>query len=393
MFEQDLFFKNLFDIDNKTSSFAKAIIKNSFLKHYKTPHFVFTGTNYINFDRFCNNKHSLNLLSKHDQIDIFLFEPLSYCFKNQKHNLGFYSEFDHRLNSNTNLRADELESISKLQRKIGKENIRVNLCDYRLPKQLKNYYSPLELVCRDLFLRSVSSRSTLLKLKSTACNIKKTFWCGNGRYTIHRHMIMCKLAKYSGNYSWFFEAKTDWKIENTWIKNIDIFELEQGNKILNKENFSLDFNMEKTKIGEINGFYKPEYNYENRNIEYKKTFDECFVAIINETRFAQPSANFSEKTLDAVTFHKPFIVVAPPRTLEYFRSMGFRTFSDFWDETYDIIENHSERMNAIFNLIDEIASWDIEKCKQIYEKMMPILHHNAHIRKNLQMYDAIAYEK
>lgn len=391
MFEQDLFFKNLFGNDNKTSSFAKAIIKNSFLKHYKTPYFVFTGTNYINFNRIYNNKHALHLLSRHDKIDIFLYEPLSYGFKNQKHNLGFYSEFDHKLNINKNLRADELESISKLQGKIGKENIRVNLCDYRLPKQLKNYYSPLELVCRDLFLRSISRRSTLQE--STPRDIKKTFWCGNGRYTIHRHMIMCKLAKYSGNYSWFFEAKTDWKIENSWIKNIDISELEEGNKILNEKNFYLDFGTEKIKIGGINGFYKPEYNYENRNIEYKKTFDECFVAIINETRFAQPSANFSEKILDAVAFLKPFIVVAPPRTLEYVQSMGFRTFGDFWDETYDIIENHSERMKAIFNLIDEIASWDIEKCKQIYEKMMPILHHNAHIRKNLQMYDAITYEK
>lgn len=390
MFIQGLYYANFYE-GQKSNKDLEYIVKKTFLKNYETPFIIYTGTNSIDFSRITQDPPLLKLLSKHNQIDIFLYEPLSYCFKNQKHNLGFYSEFDHKLNSNTNLRARELESISKLQRKIGKENIRVNLCDYRLPKQLKNYYSPLELVCRDLFLRSVSSRSTLLE--STACDIKKTFWCGNGRYTIHRHMIMCKLAKYSGNYSWFFEAKTNWSLENTWIKNIDISELEQGNKILNKENFSLDFNMEKTKVGGINGFYKPEYNYENRNIEYKKTFDECFVAIINETRFAQPSANFSEKTLDAVAFLKPFIVVAPPRTLEYFRSMGFRTFSDFWDETYDIIENHSERMKSIFNLIDEIASWDIEKCKQIYEKMMPILHHNAHIRKNLQMYDAITYEK
>lgn len=120
MFEQALYHANIFK-EKKQPIYAKHIIRNSFLKNLESPYFIYTGTNSIDFSRIINNAQAINQLKKYDCIDIFLYEPLSYYFKNQKHNLGFYSEFDHKLNISTNLRTNELDSILKLQRKIGKK--------------------------------------------------------------------------------------------------------------------------------------------------------------------------------------------------------------------------------------------------------------------------------
>jgi hypothetical protein len=74
---------------------------------------------------------------------------------------------------------------------------------------------------------------------------------------------------------------------------------------------------------------------------------------------------------------KPFIVVAPPKTVEYIKSLGFKTFGDFWDESYDDEYDHSERLAKIFKLIDGLNECSIDNLKNVYNRMLPILEHNT----------------
>jgi hypothetical protein len=76
-------------------------------------------------------------------------------------------------------------------------------------------------------------------------------------------------------------------------------------------------------------------------------------------------------------------LVAPPKTLAYLRSNGFKTFSDFWDESYDDELDHGERLAKIFTLIDEIFSIPNEKQRELYEQMNHILVHNLNRYKEL----------
>ena len=75
-------------------------------------------------------------------------------------------------------------------------------------------------------------------------------------------------------------------------------------------------------------------------------------------------------------YKKPFVLAAPPYTLKYLKEQGFKTFSDFWDESYDDIEDHQERMFKIIDVIDFINSKSIDELRQIYLQMIPILEHN-----------------
>lgn len=382
-FKQDLFWKNLptKKRPHKLNANVHSLVSGTFLQDHLDPFFIFTGTNAIDFDRITKDKKLCNKLQKKN-ISIFLYEPVSYYFTNNGYTLGYYSEFHNQYNYTKKLRAEELDSIQKFAKKINKI-IQVNHCDYQLSSLLQNRYQRLDLQCRDIFLRQAAS-AFMPSIDADPNSIIKPFWCGNGRYTIHRHIIMCKLAQCPGNYSWFFRSDCNWDMDKNWVeKDIITNDLVKGNDILNQNDFRLDFEAKSVITAHKSGYYMPEGDFSQPNITYKYTFDQCFVAIINETRFAQPTANFSEKVIDAINYGKPFIVAGPPRTIEYIQQFGFKTFSNFWNEDYDQVENHSQRILRIFQLIDYISSLSIIEMREIYKKMLPILEHNRKILKDL----------
>ena len=367
-----------------------SVFKKTFIKFKKNPLFVYTGTGSVNFDFLKKDKKILKKLSKRP-VDIYLYEPVSYYFKEEGFTLGYYSEFHSDYNNSQDLLAAELDSVQELSKEVG--TIRLNHCDYRLEKVLGSNYTGIKFQCRDLFIRQAAVSYMPVSSKKIPV-ITKKFWCGNGRYTIHRHLVMCFLADKLGSYSWHFTADTDWSIDKSWIDDkLDIKYLEQNNKILNSKEFSLEFNTKKVIVQEKNCHYLPDGAFSQPNINYKKTFDPCFVCIINETRFAQPTANFSEKVIDAINYRKPFILVAPPKTLEYLKKFGFKTFDKYWDETYDTIENHSERLREIFKIIDEINNKTLDELNDMYYDMHDILEHNRNIIKNLPYNPVIINDK
>ena len=75
---------------------------------------------------------------------------------------------------------------------------------------------------------------------------------------------------------------------------------------------------------------------------------ESFVGIVTETRFAQPTGNFSEKTIHTIHCKRPFVLVAPPFTLQYMHKLGYKTFDKWWSEDYDTTTDHFKRMEKIF---------------------------------------------
>ena len=387
-FVQDIYWNNLpskiLRARKKGHTF-NSLIKNSFISSIKEPFFLFTGTNDIDFSFLDKDKKILKKLSKR-KVKFFLYEPVSYYFEGSNFNLSYYSEFHSDHNNSSKLRAEELDYLNDLGQKIN--GIVVNHGDYGLQKFVGDKYPYLTFRCRDIFIRQAAMSYMPLDPKIIP-TITKRFWCGNGRYTIHRHIIMSYLADKLGNYSWWFKGSTDWESVVDWIESLPRDYLEKNNKILNENNWELDFSSDKIDIDEKHCLYLPEGPFSQPNIQYKKTFDECFVCIINETRFAQPTANFSEKVIDAINYRKPFIVVAPPKTLEYIKKFGFKTFSDYWDESYDKIENHNDRMLAIFNLIDEINSKSLDELNDINLDMQKLLEHNRKIVKNLPKNNAV----
>ena len=77
---------------------------------------------------------------------------------------------------------------------------------------------------------------------------------------------------------------------------------------------------------------------------------------------------------------QPFIMVAAAGSLKHIKDMGFKTFEDFWDETYDLEVDDKKRFTMIVSLIETIAKWTEEEKTQFTFKVKDIVDYNvAHL--------------
>jgi hypothetical protein len=116
----------------------------------------------------------------------------------------------------------------------------------------------------------------------------------------------------------------------------------------------------------------------------KSFYDETFLSIVNETRFAEPTGLLTEKIMNPMLNCKPFVMVGPPGNLEYMHKWGFQTFSDYWDESYDNEQCHYKRLGKILDLLDWFGKKSITELQELYDIMMPtVMYNQVHIL-NLQ---------
>jgi hypothetical protein len=100
------------------------------------------------------------------------------------------------------------------------------------------------------------------------------------------------------------------------------------------------------------------------------------VHIVAETLFDTSKIYLTEKVFKPMAMSQPFILFAPPGSLQYLRNYGFQTFGDCWDESYDQETNAIKRMELLLDLIDHLAGLSESDFQHIYKKSLPIIEHN-----------------
>lgn len=100
-----------------------------------------------------------------------------------------------------------------------------------------------------------------------------------------------------------------------------------------------------------------------------------FVTVVSEPQFyeAELSVFNSEKVFKPIACSHPFIVLGGKGSLQKMRDRGYKTFSDYFDESYDELPDIM-RMEAIIDVLYEIES--IKDKVEWFESMRPILEHN-----------------
>lgn len=101
-----------------------------------------------------------------------------------------------------------------------------------------------------------------------------------------------------------------------------------------------------------------------------------FVFLVTETCYFQNKTHLTEKIFKPIVLRMPFILAGCAHNLEYLRSYGFRTFSNYWDESYDTIEDPVLRLEAIVDIIKQLAKLSLHEQKAMLLDMEPILEHN-----------------
>jgi len=87
----------------------------------------------------------------------------------------------------------------------------------------------------------------------------------------------------------------------------------------------------------------------------------------------------TEKTYRPILLKHPFLLVSWPGILEYLRSFGYKTFHPYIDETYDTIEDDSQRMEYIVCEIERLCSFSDDQWIKWQHSVKDIIEHNYRI--------------
>lgn len=359
-----------------------------------TPFYIYFYNSTIRYlEIIRHSKKAINFLNKKG-VHIFLYEPLCQIDSTEINRKNFYSDLDCDFNEDA-VYVEELESIKKYVVTNKLTDVTVHTGDYNVEMYYKKYSPFMKLLCDDIFLKT--SAFVFPEPKVTT-EFTKKFISLNWRITNHRLLIALYLVRSDCHLSWYYNVDRRLIDYMLWF-NLDLYKTKYPdifNKIIN----NIDYLNSKAPLvidsESVSAVYPVDYetlcrynwpvhnnktlkNPAPKNIESVKLLEyyrDSFCDLITESRFAQPTGNYSEKTYQAIKNKVPFILVAPPNTLEYLRKEGFHTFSKFWDESYDKCLNHEERMVKIFKIIDYIESLSLDDLRLMKKEMTNILNKN-----------------
>jgi hypothetical protein len=122
-------------------------------------------------------------------------------------------------------------------------------------------------------------------------------------------------------------------------------------------------------------------------------FRDSYFSIVNETIYYgynssstnplhhQPlsedlSVFVTEKTYKCLAVKHPFVVFGRPNFIKGLHKLGFKTFSPYFNESYDDIIDDDERFDVVFNEVERLINLSDDEWLDILRNIEPILHHN-----------------
>lgn len=398
--------------------------KGSYLDSINVPHMIYTGCGTIpQLENRNLTDVEINLFNQRG-LHIFLYENLNFFKGNKK---SFYiesstfekyerKEFDFQYETE-NIDYEffysfELDSINEFVKRNNLTSVTVFACDFKINKKFKEKYNLFNIKCKDIFLISLfekvedipcpAEHNPQLENYFSYDTIEYKFWSGNWRYDTYRHLIVLYLADKSAKFSWSYSTSINETKNRFWFdienwKNLPIYDtIVKNDRIITlNAPYQLDISVNQSvDVDDTEIFVVPDNDVLDPPNGKKipvDIFSQCFCSVVTESLFTHPFANITEKTLMSIKAMRPFVLVAPPGSLEYIKQLGFKTFDSIWDESYDREMNHEKRLLKIFNLLDYINNMDISRLRELYQTINPILKHNYNILNSFR-YNGEIYE-
>jgi len=109
-------------------------------------------------------------------------------------------------------------------------------------------------------------------------------------------------------------------------------------------------------------FYQPinvpdtNYKYNLSYFTKNELFYQTKFSLVVETEAELQEYHITEKTMKCIMLGHPFVVMGTPYYLEFLHSLGFVTYSNIFDESYDRILDLDSRMDAVIELVRKLQT-------------------------------------
>lgn len=218
----------------------------------------------------------------------------------------------------------------------------------------------------------------------------KRFLCFNRRWRLHRTTLVAmlkatklldkgyvSLAPCDDARSWLDQWGL---IKSLYMNDSEIDELFTKNEdaILSIPPLYLD----------TEDMYENHYELKRRSLYL---YENSLVSVVTETTFYQSQklvypvnhARFlSEKIFKPIGVGHPFILMSVPKSLELLKSLGYKTFHPFIDESYDDEFDDIERLKMIVKEIEKIVNFTDDEVKEFCKNVKEICNFNQQLLKD-----------
>ena len=93
--------------------------------------------------------------------------------------------------------------------------------------------------------------------------------------------------------------------------------------------------------GRFDRYFNPEW------------YDNTYFSIVSETTtYSEYQLHLTEKTYKPIAYRHPYIIFGQTGTLAYLHELGFETFENLFDESYDAVEDQATRLSMIVDAVN-----------------------------------------
>jgi len=258
---------------------------------------------------------------------------------------------------------------------------------YNLPKMKSEFISLFEYTAQQQLIHYPKLYTTLSPNNQ---DYDKKFISLNGIYRPHRSLLVGLLScfgllneGYVSYNAYPNNPPTPSDILHNFLndtqnteKVIDLL-VANKEKLLQLDRFYIDTNPDDNWNG-------PVYGSTNKSF-----YENTFFSVVTETlcfhNYSQAGNTLgraiSEKTFKPIIHMHPFLIVGVHRVLEVLQNLGYKTFSPYIDESYDIIDNPYERILNIVLEIEKLINLNPTQLKEFQEFCAGISKHNINCLK------------
>jgi hypothetical protein len=171
------------------------------------------------------------------------------------------------------------------------------------------------------------------------------------------------------NYYWIENVNWSWYSESIWWRSLGYYEY-RPNKTYSKLAFmpirrrnAMRDKIVTTLSDRLDNFI---WSYQDQLLpndvppthdNYQRFFnsewyDDTYFSLVVETEVIGYSRRPSEKSFKPIAYRHPFLLIGQYRLLKNLRRLGFETYENLFDESYDDILNFDQRLAAVIKNID-----------------------------------------
>ena len=225
-------------------------------------------------------------------------------------------------------------------------------------------------------------------------NIDKIFLNFNGRQTHHRTLLIFLLKSLNLlQYGYVSYNKNLYDHESALTYYMNIFKDNAELIKILKENQENILSIENMVLDNCNT--QDKFKITSNNL-----YEKSLLSLVTETNFYGKSLYnenidngriLSEKTFKPIAMKHPFIIVSNKNFLDCIRSLGYKTFYPYIDESYDLIDDDAERLLAIVKEIERLTKMSKDEQEIFIKFTNDICEYNYQVLKNKKVFTRVIF--